>query len=95
MEHLYVISYDIAEPKRWRRVYKMMKGYGEWLQLSVFQCRLDKMRMLQLEAALRDAMNHQEDHILILDIGPAEKVSPNVRSLGKQFTPVVRDAVIV
>lgn len=95
MEHLYVISYDISEPKRWRRVFKIMKGYGEWLQLSVFQCRLNKMRMLQLEAALQGEMNRQEDHILILDIGPAENVSPNVRSLGKQFSPVVREAVIV
>ena len=95
MEHLYVISYDISEPKRWRRVFRIMKGYGEWLQLSVFQCRLSKMRMLQLEAALGEAMNHQEDHVLILDIGPAENVTPNVRSLGKQFTAVVREAVIV
>lgn len=95
MEHLYVISYDISEPKRWRRVFRIMNGYGEWLQLSVFQCRLSKMRMLQLEAALGEAMNRQEDHVLILDIGPAENVTPNVRSLGKQFTPVVREAVIV
>ena len=95
MEHLYVISYDISEPKRWRRVFRVMKGYGEWLQLSVFQCRLNKMRMLQLEAALREEMNQQEDHILILDIGPAENVSPNVRSLGKKFAAVVREAVIV
>ena len=27
MEHLFVISYDISEPKRWRRVFKIMKGY--------------------------------------------------------------------
>jgi len=95
MERLYVISYDISEPKRWRRIFKVMNGYGQWLQLSVFQCRLSKMRMLQLEAALRDEMNHQEDHILILDLGPAENVTPNVRSLGKQFAAVVREAVIV
>lgn len=95
MEHLYVISYDIAEPKRWRRVFKIMKGHGEWLQLSVFQCRLSKMRMIALEAELRDAMNHREDHILILDIGPAENVKPQVRSLGKQFSPVAREAIIV
>lgn len=95
MEHLYVISYDISEPKRWRRVFRIMKGYGAWLQLSVFQCRLTKIRMLQLEAALGEAMNQREDHVLILDIGPAENVTPNVRSLGKQFTPVVREAVIV
>lgn len=95
MEHLYVISYDISEPKRWRRVFRIMKGYGEWLQLSVFQCRLSRARMLQLEAALSEAVNHHEDHVLIVDIGPAENVSPQVRSLGKTFTPVAREAVIV
>ena len=36
MEHLFIISYDIADPKRWRRVFRVMKGYGAWLQLSVF-----------------------------------------------------------
>lgn len=95
MEHLFVISYDISEPKRWRRVFKIMKGYGAWLQLSVFQCRLTKMRMLQLEASLGDVINHQEDHVLILDIGPAENVRPRVRSLGKRFEAVEREAVIV
>ncbi len=95
MEHLYVISYDICEPKRWRRVFKIMKGYGEWLQLSVFQCRLSGARVLQLEAALREVMNQSEDHVLMVDVGPAEQVVPRVRSLGKLFEPVTRDAVIV
>lgn len=95
MEHLYVISYDISEPKRWRRVFKIMKGYGEWLQLSVFQCRLGKMRMLQLEADLQEVMNQHEDHVLILDLGPAENVTPRVRSLGKVFKAVEREAIIV
>jgi CRISPR-associated protein Cas2 len=95
MDHLYVISYDISNAKRWRRVFKLMKGYGEWLQLSVFQCRLDRVRMLQLEAALREAVNQREDHVLILDIGPSENVVPRVHSLGKTFEPVAREAVIV
>jgi CRISPR-associated protein Cas2 len=95
MEHLYVISYDISQPRRWRRVFRIMKGYGEWLQLSVFQCRLSKSRVLQLEDALRETMNHDEDHVLILDIGPAESVSLQVRSLGKRFEAVAREAVIV
>jgi CRISPR-associated protein Cas2 len=95
MEHLYVISYDISDQKRWRRVFRIMKGYGEWLQLSVFQCRLSRTRVLQLEAALKEAMNQAEDHVLILNIGPADAVAPQVRSLGKLFQPVVREAVIV
>jgi CRISPR-associated protein Cas2 len=95
MEHLYVITYDISEAKRWRRVFKIMNGYGAWLQLSVFQCRLTRTRLVQLEAALAEAINHHEDHVLLLDIGPAENGSPHVRSLGKTFAPVVREAVIV
>lgn len=95
MEHLYIISYDIADQKRWRRVFRIMKGYGEWLQLSVFQCRLTRMRMVQLESELRDSMNQREDHVLIVDVGPAEGVEPRVHSLGKAFESVKREAVIV
>ena len=95
MEHLYLVSYDISEPRRWRRIFKIMCGYGEWLQLSVFQCRLSQSRVLQLEAALRKEMNQVEDHVLMVDIGPAEHVAPKVRSLGKLFEPVTRQAVVV
>lgn len=95
MDHLYVISYDISDPKRWRLIFKLMKGYGEWLQLSVFQCRWSRTRVLEVEAALRERMNQREDHVLILDLGPAENVIPRVRSLGKQFAAVERTAVIV
>jgi CRISPR-associated protein Cas2 len=27
-ERLYIVTYDIAEPRRWRRVFKLMNGYG-------------------------------------------------------------------
>jgi CRISPR-associated protein Cas2 len=95
MEHLFIISYDIAEPKRWRRVFRIMKGYGEWLQLSVFQCRLTRMRMIQLESDLKDVLNQREDHVLIVDVGPAEGVALRVQSIGKVFEAVRREAVIV
>ncbi len=94
MEHLYVITYDIADDRRWRHVFRIMNGYGEWLQLSVFQCRLDRMRVVQLQAELNDAIHHQEDHVLILDLGPVEGIRPHVISLGKRFEAVKREALI-
>ncbi len=94
MEHLYVITYDIADDKRWRRVFKIMNGYGEWLQLSVFQCRLDRMRAIQLQAELKEVIHHQEDHVLILDLGSVDGVTPHVTSLGKRFEAVKREALI-
>jgi CRISPR-associated protein Cas2 len=94
-ERLFVVTYDIADPRRWRRVYKFLLGYGEWLQLSVFQCRLDRRRLVQLEAGLRERIHAREDHVLLLDLGPADRVHPRVRSLGKSFAPVRREPIVV
>ena len=44
----YLISYDIREPRRWRGVYKLLKGYGQHLQYSIFRCRLTKRQMERL-----------------------------------------------
>jgi CRISPR-associated protein Cas2 len=92
---LYVVAYDIREPKRWRRVFRTMHGYGEWLQLSVFQCRLSRRRQVELTAALDALIHHQEDHVLILDLGDADRVDLRVTSLGKAFAPVTREPLIV
>ena len=41
----YLVCYDIRDPKRWRRCFKLLKGYGEGLQYSVFRCRLTKRQL--------------------------------------------------
>lgn len=94
-EHLYIITYDIGDQKRWRRVFRLMNGYGEWLQLSVFQCRLSRRRHAELLATLDEVILREHDHVLMLDLGLAEKVDPRVISLGKTFEPVQREPVIV
>ena len=94
-ERLYVVAYDIADPKRWRRVFKTMHGFGQWLQLSVFQCRLTRRRRVELAERLEQLIHHGEDHVLILDLGPAEKVKLKVESLGRDFEPVEREAIVV
>jgi len=95
-EHLYIVTYDIADDRRWRSIFKLMHGYGEWLQLSVFQCRLTRARMVDLQARLTDTMHHGEDHVMIVDVGPAEGVAPRVQSLGKRrYAAVERSAIVV
>ena len=84
-ENLYIVTYDIASPRRWRRVFRMMEGYGEWVQLSVFQCRLTRRRRIELKLALEETINHAEDHVIILDLGPAATLRPRVESLGNPF----------
>lgn len=94
-EHAYVVAYDIADPKRWRRVFKTMNGYGRWLQLSVFHCRLDGGRRIEMASALDGLIDRDADHVIILDLGPAEDVDLMVESLGKSFTPIERRAIVV
>jgi CRISPR-associated protein Cas2 len=94
-EHLYIVTYDIADQKRWRAVFKLMHGYGDWLQLSVFQCRMGRRRHADLLATLDEIIHHDHDHVLMLDLGLADTVMPRVVSLGKLFKPVVREPIIV
>lgn len=95
-QRLYIVAYDIADPGRWRRIFRVMKGYGEWLQLSVFQCRLTAVQHAELIELLDGIIHHTEDHIVLIDLGPAEKVAPRVVSLGKSgFDPIDHAPVIV
>lgn len=95
-ERLYFVVYDIADAKRWRSVFRTMRGYGEWVQLSVFQCRLSRVRHAELIADLDRIIHHDEDHIVLMDIGPTDKAEPKVVSLGKRpYTPVAREPIIV
>ncbi len=95
-ERIYFVSYDIGDQKRWRRVFKIMNAYGEWLQLSVFQCRMSRKRHAELIADLSGIIHHDQDHILLVDIGPVTNVTPKVTSLGmRDFEPVAREPTIV
>ena len=94
-ERTYIVTYDISDARRWRRVFKVMNGFGDWLQLSVFQCRLSRRRRAELETRLREVVKPGEDHVLLIDIGPADKTDLVVESLGKTFASIERRAIVV
>lgn len=94
-ERLYLVTYDISDPKRWRKVFRLMNGFGHWLQLSVFQCRLAARRRAEMSARLDKLIEPSEDHILVVDLGPADKVEVRVESLEKGYEAPKRQATIV
>ena len=94
-EHAYIVAYDISDQKRWRKVFQAMKGYGRRLQLSVWQCRLDGARRIEMAMALEGLIDRSEDHVVILDLGPAEDVTLNIESFGQRFEPIERTARIL
>ncbi len=94
-ERLYMVVYDISNPKRWRRIFKIMNEYGEWIQLSVFQCRLSKRKRVEFEAKIRSTIKHDKDHVIIVDLGLADKADVAVESIGKSFKSIKREAVVI
>lgn len=98
-ERNYVVAYDISDAKRWRKIFRTMKGYGRWSQLSVFHCRLNGRRRAEMAMALETMISPGEDHILILDLGidlgPADDTALAVESWGKSFTPIERRPIVI
>ncbi len=94
-ERMYIVAYDISNSRRWRRVFKTMHGFGEWLQLSIFQCRLSRRRRAELETRLRELVKVGEDHVLLIDVGPADKTELAVESIGKTFAKIERRAIVI
>lgn len=96
MRHIYVVSYDISDPKRLRRVYKHMLGYGDHIQLSVFRCELTDTERVELRRGLEEIIHRQQDQILFIHLGPVlGRASRAIASLGRVYDEPERQAVIV
>ena len=72
----YVVAYDISSPKRWRKVYRVMMGFGEHIQLSVFRCDLTPEQRVRLRNRLDEEIDHREDQVILVEIGPSRLHGP-------------------
>jgi CRISPR-associated protein Cas2 len=63
-KNYYLICYDIRDPKRWRKAYKLLQGYGERLQYSIFRCALTMRDREKLRWELEKILK-AEDSLLI------------------------------
>jgi CRISPR-associated protein Cas2 len=96
MRQRYLVTYDVCDPKRLRQVFRVLKGYGTHLQLSVFSCDLTEMTQVMMRAAISQAIDHEEDSVLIIDIGPSDgRGSTSFESIGKATKPPMKGPRIV
>jgi len=61
----WLVCYDIREPARWRRAYKILKGTGERIQYSIFRCWLNQTQMQQLRWELTEVLAPEDDVLII------------------------------
>jgi len=66
---VYLVCYDIADPARLRLVYRIMRGYGDGIQKSVFRCELSDRQLAVMKDRLVTTVKHDEDQVLILHTG--------------------------
>jgi CRISPR-associated protein Cas2 len=96
MRNRYIVAYDIADDRRWRDVYRLMRGHGDRIQYSVFRCDLAPIEKARLVQSLIPVIDRDDDQILFIDIGPADGRGQGcIDSLGKPYIPPHRGAIIV
>ena len=86
MRHNYLVTYDIRDPKRLKKVFKACKGYGLHLQYSVFECDLTSRERVDFETALGKLIKEDEDQVLFVHLGPSEsRGETTITSLGQAY----------
>ena len=80
---LFLISYDIADPKRLSRIHRVLKKQGLPLQYSVFTVSLTQRQLQQLLQRFKRIIDHKEDDIRCYAL-PAKI---ECRMIGEQVFP--------
>jgi CRISPR-associated protein Cas2 len=96
MRTSYLVAYDISNDKRLRQVFQIMRGYGDHLQYSIFECQLSSFDLINLRIELDSVIHHDEDQVLFVNLGPAEGRGDRViTALGRPYTRMDAPCIIV
>ena len=91
----YIVSYDIADPKRLRGVARIAEGFGYRLQFSVFECLLDPLRLEEIKSALVGIIHHTEDQVLFISLGTKDADgSLSIEAIGIPYAQHSRVTII-
>lgn len=96
MRLLYIVTYDICDAARLRAVFRLMRGYGDHVQYSVFRCELSDLERIEFISRLAEIINMKEDQVLFFPLGPAGgEREAGIYSVGRPYQVVEREAVVI
>jgi len=96
MRTSYLVCYDICDAKRLRQVHRVMRGFGDHLQYSVFECQLTPMDLVRCRSELSEIIHHEQDQVLFVDLGPAEGRGDRViTALGEAYSAIDSPCIVV
>ncbi len=59
----YVVAYDIPDDRRRTRVHKILTGFGNWTQYSLFECFLTRKQLVLLRSKLAEHLEAKQDSV--------------------------------
>lgn len=71
---LYLVCYDIADPRRLARVRRFLTDYKTGGQKSFFECWLTATERAQLQARLADLIEPLHDKVHLFQLDPRQAV---------------------
>ena len=83
VEYNYLIIYDISDEKRLRRIAKLMESYGVRVQKSVFETKLNLVRLSELKKKATELIDEKEDGMKFFKFCP--KCWQKKDCIGEQF----------
>jgi len=96
MRTSYLVCYDISDEKRLRSVYKKMRGYGDHLQFSIFECQFTPEDLVRCRAELGEIIDHKADQVIFVSLGPADGRGDRViTALGKPYLNIDSPCIVV
>lgn len=96
MRNRYIVTYDISDDDRRNRVFRTLRGCGDHIQFSVFRCDLSDQERITMIAGLHILIEHKEDQILVIDLGPVDgRAATCVNAIGRCYLPAERTVVVI
>lgn len=89
---LYVIAYDIPNDRRRTKLHKLLSGFGEWTQYSLFECFLTEKESLMLRHRVDALVEPDEDSVRLYRM--CEACMEKVETIGAP-KPKEREVFIV
>ncbi len=62
---IYMVCYDISDPKRLRRTAKILENFGIRVQKSFFQCEIEAERMAAMRDRILEIVDTGRDYFFI------------------------------
>ncbi len=78
----YIVSYDIADPKRLKKVAKIMEDFGMRVLYSVFECYLDQFELNTLRQTVEPLLDPLEDSVRYYVL--CERCKQKIEHIGRE-----------